>query len=336
MRCMILVVALIASCPAVALATTWDEPWHEAVVKDADVFVKALVVKNEPRKLTLKVLKHLAGIDTPETVVVDSYSLLSIGSFTVGAHSETDFNLAENEDWYFFLKKVKGKETWALATPTAARAGISGENVIATYRHSYHQALVPEDLYVPSMTAIFQFLHGQKHDEAFVRGLFKTYLTQPPAEISGNDDKNSDLFFKQHAALESFYYFGNPQDFDLLQPFLKSNNFHVRVSAVRAVSRIDTAKSREQLWDILNDKGDGFARVMAVWGLKRLDAREYMPKLREFAKTAPEERTGFGGNIMDPRVGTRFPRSVKAACEELINEWNRPDPSAPPAKLDRN
>src|SRR5438105_7099887 len=191
MRCTISVVVLIACCPAVALATTWDEPWHEAVVKDADVLVKAHVVKNEPRKLTLKVLKHVAGIDTPETLVVDGYSLRNVGSFTVGAHSETDFNLAENEDWYFFLKKVKGKETWALATPTAGRAGISDDHVIATYRHSYHQALVPEDLYVPSMTAIFQFLHGQKYDEAFVRGLFKTYLTQPPAEISKADDKKS-------------------------------------------------------------------------------------------------------------------------------------------------
>src|SRR5262249_41630705 len=69
--------------------------------------------------------------------------------------------------------------------------------------------------------------------------------------------------------------------------------------------------------------------------LRPRDGGEYLPKLREFAKTAPDAETGFGGNIMDPRVGTRFPGSVKVACEQLVDEWEEPAKAARENKSDR-
>jgi hypothetical protein len=327
MRLPLLLIPLLLTITPASRATTWDEPWQETVVKDADTFIKATVVESSPKSITLKVLKHLAGLEVPATLTVDRFSLLHLGSYSVGpdgmAH-ELRFNFARNEDWYFFLKKVKDKDrdTWAIATPTAGFAGAANGNVYATYRHSYHQALVPEDLYEPSMTAIFQFLHDQKYDEKYVHNLIKTELSQPPHALKKGDADGQKIFFRQHVALESFYYFGTPAEYPLLEPFLKSDDYHTGISAVRAVSRIDTPAARQRLFDLLTSDRSGFSRVMAVWGLQRLNAREYLPKLREFAKNAPTEETGFGGNIMDPRVGTRFPNSVRAACEQLIAEWS--------------
>lgn len=306
-----------------ATGATWDEPWHEQVVRNSDTFIKARVTACEPRKLTLKTLKQVAGADVPDTLVVDEFSMLHLGSVLGGHDDELDFKLAVGEDWYFFLKRVKGRESWALPTPSAGRAGVSKGKVYATYRHSYHQAVVPEDVYVPTMTAIFEYLHGRNYDETYIHNLFEKYLSQPPQGPPDEKDRDKELamFFNQHVALECFYYFGTTKELDLLGPFLASDAYHVRISAVRALSRIDTTQTRQRLWGIAVADGDGFARIMALWGLKRLDAREYLPKLREFAKTAPEDQTGFGGKISDPRVGTRFPASVRDACNELVGQW---------------
>jgi hypothetical protein len=186
MRLPLLLITSLLTITATSRATTWDEPWQETVVKDADTFIKATVVESSPKSITLKVLKHLAGQPVPDALTVDRFSLLHLGSYSLGpdgmAH-ELRFNFAKNEDWYFFLKKMKDKkdrDTWAIATPTAGFAGAANGNVYATYRHSYHQALVPDDLYEPSMTAIFQFLHAQKYDEKYVHTLIKTELSQPP------------------------------------------------------------------------------------------------------------------------------------------------------------
>jgi hypothetical protein len=313
-------------------ATTWDEPWHETVVKDADAFIKATVTQTSPKSITLNVLKHLAGEKTPDTLTVDRFSLVRLTSITAGDDHELGFNFAKDAECYFFLKKVKadGRDAWAIATPTTGFAAIAKGKVHATYRHSYHQAVVPEDLYAPSTIAIFQHLHNQKYDEPFVRNLIKTELTQPPRGLTKGDDAGQKTFFRQHVALECFYHVGLPAESPLLEPFLSFDDYHTGISAVRALSRIDTPDSRQRLFDLLITDRSAFSRVMAAWGLKRLDAREYLPKLRDFAKIAPDKEAGFGGNIMDPRVGTHFPRSVKAACEELLAEW---DPTTKPPAL---
>ena len=98
---------LMASLLCISLAeaapgATWDEPWHEQVVRDSDTFIKARVTACEPSKLTLKTLKRLAGADVPDSLVVDEFSMLHLGSRLGGHDDELDFKLAVGEDWYFF------------------------------------------------------------------------------------------------------------------------------------------------------------------------------------------------------------------------------------------
>src|SRR5690349_21326552 len=82
-------------------ATTWDEPWHEAVVKNADVFIRAKVVKNDKTKVSLQIVKQLAGEKVPETLVVSGFSMLHLTSFSRG-NDETEFHLTAGKEYYFF------------------------------------------------------------------------------------------------------------------------------------------------------------------------------------------------------------------------------------------
>ena len=73
----------------------------------------------------------------------------------------------------------------------------------------------------------------------------------------------------------------------------------------------------------IEGKGVGFAKVMCVWALKRLNAKGMIPRLEAFLKTGTDQETGFGGDIMDPRVGTYFPESVKDSIKVLLDDWRK-------------
>jgi len=64
------------------------------------------------------------------------------------------------------------------------------------------------------------------------------------------------------------------------------------------------------------------ARVFAVLMLRENNARELKAQVAAYIPEAPADEAGLGMNIMDPRVGTNFPDSVKAALQELIATWN--------------
>ena len=40
--------------------------------------------------------------------------------------------------------------------------------------------------------------------------------------------------------------------------------------------------------------------------------------------TMSTDACGFALNIMDPRMGTRFPESPKQALDELLEAWQQP------------
>ncbi len=40
-------------------------------------------------------------------------------------------------------------------------------------------------------------------------------------------------------------------------------------------------------------------------------------------RSASMDEVGFGGDIMDPRVATSFPASVKDALNELLHFWEQ-------------
>src|SRR5688500_10772878 len=77
-----------------------------------------------------------------------------------------------------------------------------------TYRHSFHKALVPEEVYEKTMQAIFNGTRGQPYDTDFILRFIKEQLTQSVAILKQEDSAIMKRFFLQHVALESFYHLG--------------------------------------------------------------------------------------------------------------------------------
>ena len=133
------------------------------------------------------------------------------------------------------------------------------------------------------MQAIFNGAKGQPYDTDFVERFTREQLTQSPAVLKDEDSPITKKFFLQHVVLESFYHLGKGADLALLQPFMASDDLHVPISACRAVSRIDSPSSKELLMKFIEGKGSGFAKVMCVWGLRRLDAKGMISRCLEEA-----------------------------------------------------
>lgn len=324
------VVLFVLSLPSLARACSWNEPWHETIVKRASSFlvVKVLNVAapeplvteeggfdvtcgRPPKKVRLSVLEHLAGEPVPDVL-----------EFDVGFRGE-EFD--EGQRLYMFLARREDGR-YALGTPIGCCAVVADGKVTASYRHSLHQGVFDAELYEASQRAIFRSLHGETYDVDRVRKLIRTYLGRAPDDVPEDPHDERNLFFRQHVALETLYLTRgaglSPEEaLKLIEPFLEFEGYHVQISAVRALSGIDSPASRARLVAFLRGEGAGFAKVMAIWGLDRLDAREQLPALVEYAPTAETDPVGFGGSIMDPRAATRFPASVKAALEELLTEW---------------
>lgn len=176
------------------------------------------------------------------------------------------------------------------------------------------------------MRAIFNAIKGQPYDEVFIGGFLKEQFAQGVASLKQDDPAMMKRFFLQHVALETFYHLGKGAELSQLIPFVNSDSFHVQVSACRAVSRIDSTASRELLMKFIEGNGSSFAKVICVWGLRRLKAREMITRLNAFLNKGVDQEAGFGGSIMDPRVGTNFPDSVKDSIEQLLSEWEKPAP----------
>jgi len=106
-----------------------------------------------------------------------------------------------------------------------------------------------------------------------------------------------------------------------LQPFLDSDFFHVQVSAVRALSVSSSpTKHKELLEYALNQEKEGIARVMAIIMLNKLSSYDQASELANHLSSLSEQEVYLGANIMDPRVGTWYPRSVKMAAEWFVNQ----------------
>lgn len=305
------------------VAATWDEPWMDKVITDADSFVKVSITKSTPKKFSAEVIKHLAGKPTPRKFEVVGFSMLQLGSISSGS-DELSLKFNPELKYYLFLKGTKKKSQYLIATPETGWAKIIPAGVNATYRHSYHQALIPEDIYEMSMVAIFDHLHGKASDTSALRRFMHEHLSTQPALLgkANGDPEIAKEFFDQHAALESFRYFGIAEMLPLLDPFLSADDFHVQTSAVRALLCVDSAESRKRTVDFIASKRHGFAKIMALWNLEAWNAKEHSHLLQEYLQKGEDEKTGFGGNVMDPRIGTTFPPSVKNAISQLLKKWD--------------
>ena len=299
---------------------TWDEPWHKEVVAGSDTFGLYEVVGNSGFSVNLNLIKHLAGENADKEIEVSQYYLFDRTS-NPSDLDDHPFEYSKGQRVYAFLKKEGDR--YAVATPMSGIATILEDgSVHATYRHSLHGAKSDPQEYEILQTCIFNYLHGLEC-QAHAVALVKKTLKVPVGVLSESaSDEDVDRFFSQHAALETSYLAKIPNSIDVLRPFLDSDFFHVQVGAVRALAASNYSnKEGELLSFVASDDKDGMARVMAVLLLNELPSENAVIFLNEYLTSAPEEEVYLGANsIMDPRIGTWYPQSVKAAVEWYLAE----------------
>jgi hypothetical protein len=299
---------------------TWDEPWHKEVVAGSDTFGLYEVVDNSGFSIKLNQIKHLAGENTEKEIEVSKYYLFD---WTSNASDLDDhpFEYSKGQKVYAFLKKEEGQ--YAVATPMSGIARIMEDgSVHATYRHSLHGAKSYPQEYEILQTCIFNYLHAVEC-EANAEALVKEALKDPVGVLSENvSEEDVERFFSQHAALETSYLAKIQNSIGVLRPFLDSDFFHVQIGAVRALAVSNYSnKEGELLSFVASDDKDGVARVMAVLLLSEFPSENAVNFLHGYLNKAPEEEVYLGAtSIMDPRVGTWYPQSVKAAVEWYLTE----------------
>ncbi len=295
-------------------ATTWDEPWAKDVIQQSSYFVLAKVISNDPEKgIKITILKTLGGNALKDTITITNFYALEICSSSGGHGAE--FHTGVTDSCYFFLKQ-NDKGAFCIATPTTGFDNVFEGNVRATFRHSYHQALVPVSIYEKTMLAVFNNYHNLAYDKDFVNKFVNENLSKNPA---GFDDNSISSFYLQHVTLECVYHLKLQVSENLLVPFLNDkNNFHSQVSAARALNAIETDKSKQELLKAISDsKNRDFVRVMCIWSITDFKPKEFKAQLKKIMKNASKVSDDFGGNIMDPRVCTHIP-SLKSALTDLI------------------
>lgn len=294
------------------LAETWNEPWQKEIIKKADYFVLAKVLSNvDSIGAEIEVIKYFGNQKLTGRILINGFSLLQMTSSSGhGVH----LNFEKDQIFYFLLTK-REDGNYAIPTPTSGFAVLDEDkNVFATYRHSFHQALVSQEIYEKTYVEIWNYYKTSEFNKENIIPFINEFIDKKPA---GFEENEISFFFLQHAALETAYLLDIPIALDRLKKFVESDNFHSRVSALQLLSNSNNQETKEYLFAYINNKqNENFEKVIAIWSLSKIGGKEYKEKLIAIAENQSDEETGFGGNIMDPRVGTHFP-SPKSAIEKL-------------------
>jgi hypothetical protein len=293
---------------------TWNEQWTEAVIKHASSLILGKVVAYNENGLTIQNLKHICGNAVSETVLINKFSLLECSSYS---YPDTELRINIKRDTGYFFISANEDGTYSIATPTTGWDRLRDGKVEATYRISFHQALVPVDVYEKTMTAIFNHYHGNSYDADYMKSIIGKYLLLPPAQV---DRGELETFFMQHVALESIYHLRFPVDDTRLLPFiLDEYNFHNAISGARAAVVGNTLLMKQTLIDVIAErKRSGFLKIMCIWTLAEFHPmeKEFRLRLLQLEQEASTQPNDFGCNIMDPRIGTYIP-TVKQALKKL-------------------
>lgn len=309
---LIILLILTSAINSKASAETWNEPWQKEIIKNADYFVLAKVLSNvESIGTEIEIIRYFGNQKLEGRILINGFSLLNMTSSS-GHGVHLDFE--KDQTLYFLLNKRKDGN-YAIPTPTSGFAVLdSDKNVYATYRHSYHQALIPQDVYEKTYSEIWSYFKSGKFDKGKILPFINEYIDKSPA---GFEEEEISTFFLQHAAMETAYLLDIQIELDRLKKYVESDNFHSRVSALQLLGISNTKLTKEYLFDFISiEQNENFEKVIAIWSLSRIGGEVYKNKLIEIIDKLSDEDTGFGGNIMDPRVGTHFP-SPKGAVERL-------------------
>jgi hypothetical protein len=301
-----------------AYALTWDEPWQKDVVKEADSFGLYTVVKNKGDSLKLKLVKHISGEKFKPEITVSSFYLFKVTSSSSG-HKDPIFFYKPGQKVYFYLKKTKNG--FQVASPTAGSDEIlKSGNVAASFRISIHKTEIDTKTYEAAQSCIFLYLHNGSCTNEVVNEIIENPLRERVAVLSeAASQKDVELFFKQHVALETSYLINHQNSHETLMPFLNSKFFHVQMSAIRALSVTNSGSKVSQIIKFItkSDASD-MAKVMAVVMLNELNLQSGFDELKNYLPLASKEEVSLVSNIMDSRVGTRFPDSVQAAMQWFL------------------
>lgn len=297
-----------------SFATTWDEPWQKEIIEKSEYFALGKVVTASDSLVTIEIKKSL-GNNLSGIITIDNFFLLDLCSSSGGNGAE--FIFEKDEEGYLFLKKGENGN-YQIPTPTSGFDRIVEGKVHATYRHTYHQAAIPIDIYELTYKEIWDKFHSDSFDREIILEFVNQNLAKEPA---GFEEDEIDLFFRQHTALESAYLLEIKLDFEILKNFALCDNFHSRVSAIRAMYYQDNDEAKTFLFEYLQDKEkDDFTKVIAIWSLWKMNDNEVNKRLWKLRKKLSDEDNGFGGNIMDPRVCTHFPSPQYAIIELKENK----------------
>ncbi|WP_207430115.1 hypothetical protein [Sabulibacter ruber] len=276
------------------------------------MLVKALTEEDTP-VAEVEILKSFGESNLSGKIDINGFYMLDLTS-----SSGHGLHLPFEKDnlYYLFLKKNE-KGGYSLPTPTSGYAKVEDGNVSATYRHSYHQALLPQEIYEQTFTEIWSFFKTGKYNESAVVNFINANLSKAPAGFGENEIAT---FFLQHAALETAYLLNRKVELSTLKKFVETDNFHSTVSALRLLGNNNSKEVATYLLQFISQKDkDNFTKVIAIKALWATGDTEHQQKLLSMKGKLSEKSEGFGGNIMDPRVGTHFP-SPRQAVEELSKQ----------------
>lgn len=297
-----------------AQALTWDEPWHREVVSQATSFGLYRIEKNGPDTVTLKRVRHIAGDETAPTVELNAFYALRVTSKT--GNQVARFELPADKEAYFHLKRTDSG--WAIATPSAGYANFHASGkVLATYRISAHQALIEPQLYEDTQRCIFNVLHGAPRCDQAVIDFIDAEVAKPVEGLEADSTLDTlGGFFRQHAALETASLIGYTLPAQTLERFLAKPDTHVQMAALRALAASANNDNAERLMRFVEDEQATLnARTLAALLLADMGARQMKQRLQDYAPRASTEETGLGIKIMDQRIGTNFPHTLKDAVE---------------------
>lgn len=295
-----------------AFGTAWDEPWQKEIIQKSEYLIFGKVVGSTDSLIRVEVLKTF-GNNLKGTITIDGFFMLDLCSVSGGG---PHFSVDLEETGYFFLKRGTNGN-YEIPTPSSGFDRIVEGKVYATYRHTYHQAGIVPEIYEMTYQAIWNHYHSGKYDTSKILSFINEYLEKEPA---GFNEDEIDIFFKQHAALETAYLLDFQLDFEQVKKFVESDNFHSKVSGLRVLKNIKSDDVAYYLMQFVEqEREDQFLTVIGLWSLWDIADKKDKKKLWKLRKEFSDEETGFGGNIMDPRICTSFP-SPRLAITQLRNK----------------
>lgn len=282
-------------------ATTWPEPWQKEIIQKSEYLVYGKVVKITDSVITVNVQKSF-GKSLFGEIKIDGFFMLKLCS-TSGGHGP-EFDFYDDDEGYFFLKKGKNGN-YMIPTPTSGFDRIREGSVLATYRHTYHHAKVDPKVYEMTYSQIWNYYHNRKINDTEIKKFIEKYLSK---QVGGFEDDELDLFFNQHVALETAYLLNIQVDFNAIKKFAESGIYHLEISAMRCMGAQNTSESKKYIISYVQQEDrSSFSKVMAIEGLLASGDKKYIKKLIAIKDKVSDEETGFGGDMMDPRVCTYVP-----------------------------